>query len=80
MRSRITPSVEKVGAKVVFQKGRKRDTKKVDLDHHLLPDPSGLAIEELLKRVETLEEEVKGLRAEDQEAPEPAAHPSASQG
>ena len=69
-----------VPAKVVFQKGRKRDTKKVDLDHHLLPDPSGLAIEELLKRVEALEEEVKGLRAEDQEAPEPAAHPSASQG
>jgi serine O-acetyltransferase len=64
-----------VPAKVVFQKGRKRDTKKVDLDHHLLPDPSGLAIEELLKRVEALEEEVKGLRAEDQEAPEPAAHP-----
>ncbi|MCH6567527.1 MAG: serine O-acetyltransferase [Nitrospinae bacterium] len=69
-----------VPAKVVFQKGRKRDTKKVDLDHHLLPDPSGLAIEELLKRVEALEAEIEKLKAEETEAPTPAGHPSASQG
>lgn len=68
-----------IPAKVVFQKGRKRDPKKVDLDHHLLPDPSGSAIKELLERVDALEQEIKELKSEGRGAAEPAAHRSAGQ-
>ncbi len=68
-----------IPAKVVFQKRRKRDPEKVDLDHHLLPDPSGSAIEELLERVDVLEQEIKELKSEGRGAVEPAARRSAGQ-
>ncbi len=68
-----------IPAKVVFQKRRKRDAEKIDLDHHLLPDPAGSAIQELLERVDALEQEIKGLKSEGRVAAEPAAHRSAGQ-
>jgi serine O-acetyltransferase len=58
-----------VPARVVFQKGRKREKGKVDLDHHLLPDPAGAAIQELRERIEALEEEIRALKAEGLESP-----------
>jgi serine O-acetyltransferase len=69
-----------VPAKVVFQKGRKRDAEKVDLDHHLLPDPAGTAIKELLERVDALEEEIKKLKSEGKGTAETAGHHSAGRG
>ncbi|MDV2503389.1 MAG: serine O-acetyltransferase [bacterium] len=68
-----------IPAKVVFQKRRKRDAEKIDLDHHLLPDPAGSAIQELLERVDALEQEIKGLKSEGRGAAEPAAHRSVGQ-
>ncbi|MDV2495377.1 MAG: serine O-acetyltransferase [bacterium] len=68
-----------IPAKVVFQKRRKRDAEKIDLDHHLLPDPAGSAIQELLERVDALEQEIKGLKSEGGGAAEPAAHRSVGQ-
>jgi serine O-acetyltransferase len=76
----VPPGATVVGipAKVVFQRGRKRDAKKIDLDHHLLPDPAEAVISELLDRVEALEEELKELKAEASDTPVP--RPSAGQG
>jgi serine O-acetyltransferase len=70
----VPPNSTVVGvpAKVVFQKGRQRDVEKVDLDHHLLPDPAQAAINELLQRIEVLEEEVKKLGAEGKDSPTPS--------
>ena len=69
----VPPNSTVVGipAKVVFQRDRKRDAKKVDLDHHLLPDPAGAAINDLLERVEALEGKIKELKSESSEAPLP---------
>ncbi len=41
----------------------------IDLDHHLISDPVGKAIECLLARIETLENEIRSC----QSLPEPAA-------
>lgn len=40
----------------------------IDLDHHLMPDPVGKAIESLLGRIQELEKEVKSLKADQGES------------
>lgn len=42
---------------------RRRPAHGIDLDHHLMPDPVGKAIESLLDRIHQLEGEVTGLKA-----------------
>lgn len=67
----VPPDSTVVGipAKVVFPKEPRLHKEKVDLDHHLLPDPAAAALKELLERVETLEDELKRLKDEVAEAP-----------
>jgi len=40
----------------------------IDLDHHLMPDPVGRAIEQLLRRIQELEAEVAHLKQEREQA------------
>ncbi len=42
----------------------------IDLDHHLMPDPVGKAIESMLGRIQALEKEVKSLKADQGESGE----------
>lgn len=41
----------------------------IDLDHHLIPDPVSKAIGCLLKRIDTLEQEVRTLRGQEAQVP-----------
>jgi len=70
------PDVTVVGipARVVRpQLGHRRVVGRIDLDHHLMPDPVGDAIAVLLDRVEFLEARLSHMqrRARDAAAPAP---------
>lgn len=63
----IPPGMTVVGipGRVVLPPDRRRiPAHGIDLDHHLMPDPVGKAIESLLSRIHDLEEEVQRLRQE----------------
>jgi serine O-acetyltransferase len=48
-----------IRGKIVQPKGsRKADPHGIDLDHHLIPDPVGKAVQCLLDRIEALEDEL----------------------
>jgi serine O-acetyltransferase len=54
-----------IPGKVVQPKSsRKSDPHGIDLDHHLIPDPVGRAVQCLLDRIETLEDELVKRRVE----------------
>jgi serine O-acetyltransferase len=63
----VAPGVTMVGipAKVVRAEGdRRRIAGRIDLDHHLMPDPVGDAIEALVDRIEFLEARLAHVQGE----------------
>jgi serine O-acetyltransferase len=50
------------GTRVAARSGLNTATDAINLDHHLIPDPVGKAIQCLLDRIDTLESEVRDLR------------------
>jgi serine O-acetyltransferase len=87
--SDVAPGVTMVGipAKVVrAETDRRRIAGRIDLDHHLMPDPVGIALEALVDRIEFLEARLAHLQIEVRrpssaaaaanDAPAPAVNPT----